>query len=154
MLDREKRDILNFKTYDNGARRYGDSVRRTGLGGSQKNLAGELVKRNTGHVEIFASVEQPFDRFADLKGRLAWDTSHPATTAEHRSDVFYIGIKPAALKMQGGSSTTHSCAAFRTGFTAYCFGFFRTWLFIHWSRWGTYVVTISTDWLARQSTTT
>jgi hypothetical protein len=119
-----------------------------------RNLTGELVKRNAGHVEVFAGTEQPLDCVADLKGCLTWHTPGSTAAAKHRVDVFHISVKPTAFEVQRGPSLAHGSAALRTGLPAYRFCFFRTWLFIHWSRWGTYVVTMSTDRPALKSTTT
>jgi hypothetical protein len=118
------------------------------------NLAGEFVKRNAGHVEIFAGAKQLLNGIADFQCCHAGHTPRPATPAEHGADVFHIGIKSTALKVQRCSASAHRRAAIRAGLPAYLFRFFRTWPFVHWSRCGMYVVTMSTDCPAQKSTTT
>lgn len=96
-----------------------------------QELTGQLVEGNARHVEVFAVTEKPFDGITDLQGCLAWHTPRATATAEHRVDVFHIGIKPITLEVQRGSPPSHDGAALRTGFPDYRFRFFRTWFFIH-----------------------
>jgi len=62
-------------------------------------LSSHLMEGNPGRVQVFAGLEEPLDRLADLERCRSRNTSGPAVGTEQRAHVLDIRVKAIPLEV-------------------------------------------------------